>query len=366
MKIFVEYIWIDGAKPTAMVRSKTRVIELTSDSLTLEQIPDWGFDGSSTNQAEGHSSDCILKPVRFVADPIRGGANILALCEVYDIKGDVHPSNTRAILRNILDAGASKQDAIFGFEQEYTLFSRDDYPLGWPENGYPGPQGPYYCGIGTARTAGRELVEAHAQACLDADLLLFGTNAEVMLGQWEFQIGYRGFKEDIDALMITDHHWIALWLLYRLAEEFDVKISRENKPMKGDWNGAGCHTNFSTKAMRDAATGKKEIEDILKRLEAKHDAHIAVYGDKLAERLTGDHETCAMAEFRYGESDRGASIRIPVTTAKDGYGYLEDRRPGANIDPYMVAARLLVTIGNMDEALLEKQSNKELVNAMSK
>ena len=360
MKIFVEYIWIDGAEPTAMVRSKTRVVEMVSDTITVDQIPDWGFDGSSTNQAEGHSSDCILKPVRIVPDPIRGGSDLLALCEVYDSKGNVHPSNTRARLRQVLDAGADKQEALFGFEQEYTLYTREGYPLGWPEEGYPGPQGPYYCGIGTARTAGRDLVEAHAQACLDAELSLFGTNAEVMLGQWEFQIGYRGFDEELDALMITDHHWIALWLLYRLAEDFDVKINRENKPMKGDWNGAGCHTNFSTKAMRDKETGKQEIADILSRLEATHEAHIAVYGDKLAERLTGDHETCSIKEFRYGESDRGASIRIPVTTAKNGYGYLEDRRPGANIDPYVVAARLLVTIADMDESLLTAPSSSEL------
>ena len=358
MTIFAEYIWIDGVKPTATLRSKTRVLESNNGELNLDMIPEWGFDGSSTSQALGDNSDCILKPVRFVADPIRGNGSILVLCEVFDRDGNPHETNSRSVLRSVLDAGAVLEDPLFGFEQEYTMFDTNGNPLGWPDAGYPEPQGPYYCGVGSKRIAGRDLVEAHMQACAEAGLLIFGINAEVMLGQWEFQIGYRGFDEKIDALQIADHHWIALWLLDRLAEEFGIVISRENKPRTGDWNGAGCHTNFSTKSMRDKQLGSSAIKVILERLEAKHSEHIAIYGDKLADRLTGDHETCSINEFRSGESDRGASIRIPVPTAQKGYGYLEDRRPGANIDPYVVSARLLVTICNLDESLLNAKSTK--------
>lgn len=362
MAIFAEYIWIDGVKPTSTLRSKTRVLESSNSELTLESIPEWGFDGSSTSQALGDNSDCILKPVRFVADPIRGNGSILVMCEVFDRDGNPHETNTRATLRRVLDAGASSEEPLFGFEQEYTMFDQSGNPLGWPESGYPGPQGPYYCGVGANRTAGRDLVEAHMQACVDAGLLIFGINAEVMLGQWEFQIGYRGFDEPIDALQIADHHWIALWLLDRISEEFGIVVSRENKPKSGDWNGAGCHTNFSTKSMRNKQLGQTTIDIILSRLEAKHNEHIKAYGDKLAERLTGDHETCSINEFRFGESDRGASIRIPVTTAEKGYGYIEDRRPGANIDPYVVSSRLLVTICDLDEELLlAKSKEKELI-----
>ena len=364
MAIFAEYIWIDGVKPTSTLRSKTRILEENGAELTLDKIPEWGFDGSSTSQALGDNSDCILKPVRFVLDPIRGNGSILVLCEVYDRDGNAHQSNTRATLRAVLNAGASHEDPIFGFEQEYTMLDHSGNPLGWPDAGYPAPQGPYYCGVGSNRVAGRDLVEAHMQACVDAGLLIFGINAEVMLGQWEFQIGYRGFDENIDALQIADHHWIALWLLDRIAEEFGIVISRENKPKTGDWNGAGCHTNFSTKSMRDKKTGQSSINSILSRLEAKHIEHISIYGDKLDERLTGAHETCSINEFRFGESDRGASIRIPVTTARNGYGYLEDRRPGANIDPYIVSARLLVTVCDLDETVLtNKVTQDELVTS---
>ncbi len=361
MTIFAEYIWVDGVKPTATLRSKTRVLESNDGELNLDMIPEWGFDGSSTSQALGDNSDCILKPVRFVPDPIRGNGSILVLCEVFDRDGNAHTSNSRSLLRSVLDAGASLEDPVFGFEQEYTMFDLTGNPLGWPESGFPEPQGPYYCGVGSKRIAGRDLVEAHMQACVEAELLIFGVNAEVMLGQWEFQVGYRGFDEEIDALQIADHHWIALWLLDRLAEEFGIVISRENKPREGDWNGAGCHTNFSTKSMRDKQLGSFAIKTILERLKEKHSEHISIYGDKLSERLTGAHETCSINEFRSGESDRGASIRIPVPTAQKGYGYLEDRRPGANIDPYIVSARLLVTICGLNEALLgSKVIEKEL------
>jgi glutamine synthetase len=338
-----EYIWLDGSEPMKLVRSKTRVIE-DKPITSVDQFPEWGFDGSSTNQATGDNSDCILKPVRFVHDPIRGQGNYLVLCEVYDRSGKPHKTNTRAVLRNILDQGADQQDAWFGFEQEYTLLNESGHPYGWPEGGYPGPQGPYYCGVGGTRVAGRDLSEDHLEACLEAGLLIYGTNAEVMLGQWEFQIGYRGFDEPSDPLLVTDHMWLATWLMDRLSEAYGLRVSYDNKPMKGDWNGAGCHTNFSTKLMRDAASGKAEIARVIQAFEAKHDEHIQVYGANLGQRLTGLHETCDINTFKVGDSDRGASIRVPMATSEKGYGYLEDRRPGANVDPYIVAARLLATI----------------------
>ncbi|RAP26988.1 glutamine synthetase [Candidatus Marinamargulisbacteria bacterium SCGC AG-343-D04] len=348
MKRLAEYIWIDGTKPTSLLRSKTRVIEVGSDKASLGDFPEWGFDGSSTNQATGDNSDCILRPVSFVSNPIGGIGNFLVMCEVFDRDGNAHESNTRSILRQVLDAGAGQQDAYLGFEQEYTMFDGAGNPLGWPENGFPGPQGPYYCGVGAGRVEGRELVDKHLQACLDAGLLIYGINAEVMLGQWEFQVGYRGFDEPADPLTTTDHHWYATWILQRLSEDFGIEVSLENKPMKGDWNGAGCHTNFSTKDMRDSEKGKAAIDRALKNLEATHQDHIKVYGDALDERLTGDHETCDINTFRYGNSDRGASIRVPLSTAQKGYGYLEDRRPGANTDPYLVSARILATILDID------------------
>ena len=357
MKSNAEYNWLDGTKPTTLIRSKTRVVEVGESGASLNDFPEWGFDGSSTNQATGDNSDCILKPVNFVTDPIRGLGHYLVMCEVFNKDGNPHPTNSRAVLREVLEKGANREDALFGFEQEYTLFDRAGRPLGWPESGYPGPQGPYYCAAGTDRVAGRDLVEAHLQACLDAGLLIYGINAEVMLGQWEFQIGYRGFEEDADPLTTTDHLWIASWLLHRLSEDFDIKVSFDNKPMKGDWNGAGCHTNFSTKAMRDKQTGRETIDNALKALERTHEEHIVIYGDQLDQRLTGDHETCDINTFRFGESDRGASIRVPVSTAQKGYGYLEDRRPGANSDPYLVSAKILATICDISVPQLDvKQS----------
>ena len=335
MHIKMEYIWIDGTSPTSRLRSKTKVLETKEVPTKASEFPEWGFDGSSTEQAKGSSSDCVLKPVFACPDPLREGDHRLVMCEVFDAKGNPHVTNTRALLRPVAEKH-NDQDAWFGFEQEYTMFRRSR-PLGWPDTGYPAPQGPFYCGVGADEVFGRDLVEEHMDACLAAGLDLSGVNAEVMPGQWEFQVG------PVPPLEGSDQLHLARYILYRLAEKHEITIKLDPKPMSGDWNGAGCHTNFSTNDMR-AGGGMGVIEAALPRLESQHDYHITRYGDGIKHRLTGAHETCSYKEFKSGVGDRGASVRIPLTVAQDGHGYLEDRRPCANIDPYVVSRLLLETI----------------------
>ena len=343
MLTYAEYLWLDGDQPTQKLRSKTRILDRdTSRPAAPCDFPTWSFDGSSTYQASGHDSDLLLEPVAVVPDPIRGTDHAIVLCQVLEADGTPHATNSRAALEAVLAAGARDEDPWIGFEQEYTLF-QSNRPLGWPEVGYPAPQGPFYCGVGSSLAFGRDLVEEHTRACLDAGLMLYGTNAEVMPGQWEFQLGYRGLDENADPLNVADQLWIARWLLQRLGEARGIDVSFDNKPVKGDWNGAGAHTNFSTAAMRSEG-GLGVIEGAIERLSGAHARHVAAYGAGLGERLTGLHETCSIDEFRGGVADRGASIRIPLHVAKDGKGYLEDRRPGANCDPYTVGRLLLETI----------------------
>ena len=208
-------------------------------------------------------------------------------------------------------------------------------PLGWPVNGFPAPQGGYYCGVGADEVFGRELVEKHLDACIKAGLSISGINAEVMPAQWEFQIG------PVGTLEVCDQLWMARWLLYRLGEDMNINARLDPKPIRGDWNGAGAHTNFSTKYMRedyDACVAAAEA------LGTKADLHIANYGDRIEERLTGQHETASYKDYNYGVSDRGASVRIPWQVARDRKGYIEDRRPNANIDPYIVTRLVVDTV----------------------
>lgn len=325
-----EYIWLDGTQPTPLLRNKTRIIE---DDVTEPDV--WGFDGSSTEQATGESSDCVLKPVFHCPDPIRGGRNILVLCEVYLASTmKPHPTNTRDACAKTQKKYA-KNEMWFGLEQEYTMLRLDGTPYGFPVGGFPAPQGPYYCGVGAGRVVGREIIEEHTEACLAAGLKISGTNAEVMPGQWEFQIG------PASALEASDHLIMARWLLHRIAEDYDVVISLAAKPMKGDWNGAGCHTNFSTAAMRKSYAA---VEKACQAIGKKIDQHVKNYGHGIEERLTGKHETAPYNKFSYGVSNRGASIRIPWQVARDGKGYAEDRRPNANMDPYVVCRLINETV----------------------
>ncbi len=327
-KYKLEYIWLDGYQPEPNLRSKTKIVE-SADFPTLAELPEWSFDGSSTEQAEGSSSDCLLKPVKIVPDSQRTNA-ALVMCEVYSADNTPHPSNTRALFED--DA-----DFWFGFEQEYTIME-GNAPLGFPSGGYPGPQGPYYCSAGHRNTKGREMVEEALNAKLAAGLAVTGINAEVMMGQWEYQIFGKGAKEACDAA------WLARYIMVRTAEQFGLEIEFHPKPVKGDWNGSGMHTNFSFGQLRDVG-GQSFVESVCEKFRGVHEEHIAVYGSCNDERLTGLHETQSIDKFSYGVSDRGASIRIPVGTVQNGWkGYLEDRRPASNADPYRVAARIIQTV----------------------
>ncbi len=329
MSYQAEYIWIDGTEPSPLLRSKTKIV---ADG---KEPGIWGFDGSSTNQASGDNSDCVLNPVWSCPDPLREPGDRLVMCEVLLPDMSPHYTNTRRACAEAAEHYAA-HEPMFGLEQEYT-FLQDARPLGWPLNGYPAPQGPYYCGVGGDKMPGRDIVERHTKACMKAGIAIEGTNAEVMMGQWEFQIGILPPPE------IGDQLWVARWLLFRIGEDFGVWATLEPKPIIGDWNGAGCHTNFSTKAMREDG-GWDAIIAGCEALGEKVDEHVENYGFGIERRLTGAHETQHYSKFSYGTSDRGASIRIPWQVARDQKGWLEDRRPNANMDPYVVSRLMVNTI----------------------
>jgi len=331
MKAKLEYIWLDGYKPTQTMRSKTKV-ESNFDG-KLESCPVWSFDGSSTDQAEGNSSDCLLKPVFICPDPDRKNG-YLVMCEVLNSDGSPHASNCRATIDDDDD------DFWFGFEQEYVLWNIDTHtPLGFPAPGYfPAPQGPFYCSVGAEFNIGREIAEKHLDFCIDAGLNIEGVNAEVMKGQWEYQIFAKGAKEAGDQI------WIARYILERIGEDYGVRINLHPKPVKGDWNGSGMHANFSNTTLRTCGS-KDTFEKICEAFRPVVQEHIDVYGADNDQRLTGAHETQSIDKFSYGVSDRGASIRIPIAAVDKGYkGWLEDRRPASNADPYKVAARIIKTV----------------------
>ncbi|HIC35983.1 MAG TPA: glutamine synthetase [Gammaproteobacteria bacterium] len=330
MKTKLEYIWLDGYKPTQSLRSKTLV--QTDFGGTLGDCPMWAFDGSSTEQAAGNDSDCLLKPVCIFPDPDRKNA-YLVMTEVLNADGSPHVSNGRATIDD------DDEDFWFGYEQEYFLWDTDtDLPPGFPLNGYPGPQGPYYCSVGASNTYGRDCVDEHLDLCLDAGINVEGINAEVAAGQWEFQVFGKGAKR------AGDETWLARYVLERTGEKYGYAINWHPKPLGDmDWNGSGMHANFSNGVMRES--GKEEVfTKICEHFGKNIPRHIAVYGAHNELRLTGEHETESIDTFSFAVADRGASIRIPVATIDGGWkGRLEDRRTASNADPYKVAAAIIKT-----------------------
>jgi len=333
-QVQVMYVWIDGTGEH--IRAKTKTVSSVPKS--AKELPIWNFDGSSTGQSEGSNADVYLLPVQLYNDPFRGGDNKLVMCETIKFNRNPTESNMRHSCKMVMDMVVDTQVPWFGIEQEYTLFDGFDknHPLGWPAGGFPGPQGPYYCGVGANRVFGRDVIEAHYKACMYAGINIAGENAEVMPAQWEFQVG------PCEGVTIGDDLWMARFLLHRVAEDFHIGVSFDPKPIPGDWNGAGAHTNFSTKAMREKG-GMKEIENAIEKLRKNHVKHIEKYGRGNERRLTGRHETASIHTFSAGVANRGASIRIPRQCADDGFGYLEDRRPASNMDPYVVSEAIVRT-----------------------
>ena len=358
MKVKLEYIWLDGSEPQQL-RSKTKIVD-NVDSMKPSDYSVWSFDGSSTLQAKagkGENTDCLLKPVFVTADPFRKGPNKLVFCSVLNPDGTPHSSNMRhKLAQKTFELGLNKLEKPnapwFGWEQEYTLTHKPEVPFGIgegiplgftldPHSGYlsstPRPQGDYYCGIGADSVVGREIVEEHMSMCMEIGLEISGINAEVLLGQWEYQIG------PVTALNGADQMWISRYILQRVAEKWDTNVSFHPKPLKGDWNGTGCHVNFSTKEMREEG-GLDIIKETMPKLEANHNKHIEVYGLFNDMRLTGEHETSSIHDFSYGFSTRDTSIRIPAQSIVEGKGYFEDRRPSSNCDPYQVSVVMLETV----------------------
>ena len=335
MNCKLEYIWLSGESPEPNMRSKTKIWrfdptknpsmqikrEMSINGILIpspEELPLWSFDGSSTQQATGDKSDCVLKPVRVIYDPARLDA-FLVMCEVMDVDGTPHETNTRH--------GLSEDGQYwFGFEQEYVL-NKNGRPLGFPVDGYPRPQGDFYCGVGTKNVDGRDIAEEHLQLCLEAGLNITGINAEVMLGQWEYQLLSESPTKSSDDL------WLSRYLLHRVSERYGLTVDLHPKPISGDWNGSGCHINFSSDLLREVG-GQDLLDSICLVMKERHELHIENYGSSNELRLTGKHETQSIKEFSVGFGDRGASIRIPVGFKEHYMGYLEDRRPSANVDPY--------------------------------
>ena len=335
MNILAEYVWIGGNNE---LRSKTRVLIL--DTVSIYNIPMWDYDGSSTNQATCKESEVILKPKVYYRDPFRTPNDIIVLCGTYNMMGEPLKNNHRDMAEAIFNKypyDSSYEEPWFGIEQEYFLIDPiSSKPLGYNSNNI---QGQYYCSVGALNAFGRNIVEEHLQLCLLAGLKMSGINAEVAPGQWEYQVGP---CVGIDS---GDQLWIARYIMERVTEKYNMIVSLEPKPLKGNWNGSGCHTNFSTKKMRDK-NGINEIYKAIEKLKMKHNEHMLVYGEGNCDRLSGNHETSSYNTFTSGNSDRGASIRIGTRTINEGMGYFEDRRPSANMNPYLVTAKIFETIMN--------------------
>ena len=336
----LEYIWIDGKNN---LRSKLRVVKHTDVDTNFKNFPEnwnWNYDGSSCYQAEGRDSEIILIPVRIYSNPFSSSRdNYLLLCETEFPDGKPTHSNMRRKARDLFKKYDDILTPRFGIEHEFFVIdNKTNYPIGYVP-GESEPQGKYYCGVGFGKAIGRKFLSHVMELCEISGISITGCNFEVAPGQMEIQISDYGIKPSDDSVILK-------YILSRAGEEYGYTIDFSAKPLKGDWNGSGCHVNFSTNEMMNQEGGYEKIIHFIQKLEKNHKKHILVYGDDNGERLTGTHETSDMATFTFGVADRTASIRIPRETERQRCGYIEDRRPSGSADMYIVTSKLLETYVN--------------------
>jgi glutamine synthetase len=336
MKKLLEYVWLDA---NDNLRSKIKIH-------SNDDFPIWNFDGSSTGQAtDCITSDIILNPVRTYNNPffkINNVKSYIVLCECLNPDMTPHITNNRDKC-NKMFIKSNLYECLFGIEQEYVIYQNNNVPYKWVSHSMPlndendCVQGEFYCSVGGNKAFGREISDKHLIYCLEAGINICGTNAEVAPSQWEFQIG------TCDMLTVSDDLIVARYILDKIAEEHNCYISLEPKPFGTNWNGSGGHTNFSTKQMREP-NGIECIKDACNKLINRHKEHINVYGKNNELRLTGIHETSSIDNCCYGVANRNCSIRIPLHVSNNNCGYLEDRRPASNLNPYLVTSTIVNTI----------------------
>ena len=359
------YVWCSGGDSHHDIRGKDRTLTFTAEQMLLTPqealaaglFPSWNFDGSSTNQAKGLDTEIMIKPVSAFPSPFPTAApdirRFIVLCECFLPSGEPTPDNYRFVARTVFGADPKNLEPWFGMEQELVLvdaFTR--HPIGWPQYGFPAPQGPYYCGNGANAAFGRQYHDKFYELALSMGLKISGTNAEVLPSQWEFQVG------PCVGIEAGDHLTVARWLYVRLLEGDRADVDFRAKPFpQGDWNGSGLHTNFSTTETR-AEGGLSKIYEYIERM-SKTVAHdIPFYGSDNNQRLTGAHETSRIDQFGFGVGTRGTSIRIPNEVNKEKKGYFEDRRPAADADPYLVSARLFASAVGIKAPILADLEEK--------
>lgn len=325
-KANLTYVWLDKFN---ILRSKTKRVE------QVNQIPIWNFDGSSTSQMDYSTmnTEVLLQPIRVYIDGFneRNNENYLVLCDTYNINKDgiITPTvdNYRYGAINIFNE--TNLNPKFGFEQEFYLIDNENHEklssltnISNKDNNY--------CRTTTKYTY---IMNEFYNLCLSCKIGIVGWNAEVAPFQFEYQI----FGNGIDA---CDDLVMSRYVLERYMIDNNYEIKYDPK-LYENLSGSGCHINYSD------VRSKEYMDKYIKALGETHNDLMKVYGENNNKRLTGLHETSSYSVFTYGVGDRYKSVRIPNSTALGLTNYFEDRRPGANINPYMACGALVKVLSNI-------------------
>ena len=330
MAIKAEYIWIDGTEPTAKLRSKTKILDKTG--------PPSCRSGASTarppTRPPATASDCVLQPVFSCPDPIRGGDNVLVLAEVLYTDMTPHPTNTRAEPPRSPTSTPTRSRC--SASSRSTPCSSAAARSASPRTATrpPGPR--TTAASAPTRSTAARLVEAHIER-------LHRGRPRHLRHQRRGHarpVGVpdrparppRGRRPAVDRPVAA------------LPHRRGLRHQRHPRPQAGPGRLERRRRPHQLLHQGDARGLRRRSSPPARRSAEKPLEHVKVYGFGIEDRLTGLHETAPWNEFSYGVSNRGASVRIPWQVEVDKKGYIEDRRPNANCDPYLVTSRIVDTV----------------------